>query len=203
MGKPMKARVAAWLLAALLPCGCSSMARDRQAEDPLLGGFRRASGPGEVAVAAPAPAEASGRTASAAAPGSGPLALREQVGGSPAGVQPAWQPPAQPVVQPASQPRPPEPVFQPVSRASASPVPASRSTYEQIQAQLTARGVKWQRQETWGDTGWKFSCSVPNKQNPFISRTYEAQAPTYLAAVQAVLEQIDREASGVPAEIGR
>jgi len=50
-------------------------------------------------------------------------------------------------------------------------------TYEGAQAQLTARGVTWQRLETWGDQGdWKFTCSIPNKQNPYISRTYEAEA---------------------------
>lgn len=99
---------------------------------------------------------------------------------------------------------PPAPLFagpaRPVSRPLPSPsgvVQAGGSgvtTYEQAQAILAARGVKWQRLETWGDSGeWKFTCSIPNRQNEFISRTYEGRADNYLAAVQAVLEQIQNE----------
>jgi hypothetical protein len=95
---------------------------------------------------------------------------------------------------------PPRPLFSAPSRASTASrtvVPAGGNyvtTYEQAQAFLTARGVKWQRLETWGDSGeWKFSCSIPNPQNEFISRTYEARASTDLAAMRAVLEQIERE----------
>jgi hypothetical protein len=66
--------------------------------------------------------------------------------------------------------------------------------YEQAQAVLTAKGVTWQRLETWGDAGeWKFSCSIPNRNNPNIRRTYEARANDSLGALRAVLDQIDRE----------
>jgi hypothetical protein len=67
-------------------------------------------------------------------------------------------------------------------------------TYEGAQAQLTARGVTWQRLESWGDQGdWKFTCSVPNRQNAYISRTYEAEAHDPLSAVRGVLDQIDHD----------
>jgi hypothetical protein len=57
-----------------------------------------------------------------------------------------------------------------------------------------ARGITWFRLETADDAGgYKFSCSIPNRQNRLINRTYEAQAPSELAAIQAVLDQIDKE----------
>jgi hypothetical protein len=86
----------------------------------------------------------------------------------------------------------------PVAREAVprSPGPAGGAgglTYEQAQAQLAARGVTWQRLETWGDHGWKFSCSIPNRHNRSLSRTYEAKAADDLGAIRAVLEQIDKE----------
>jgi hypothetical protein len=73
------------------------------------------------------------------------------------------------------------------------PTGARLDTFEQARAQLETRGISWYRLET-GDSGtYKFSCSVPNRQNRMVSRTYEAQAGSELAAIQAVLDQIDRE----------
>jgi hypothetical protein len=67
-------------------------------------------------------------------------------------------------------------------------------SYEQAESVLTAKGVTWQRLETWGDAGeWKFSCSIPNRNNPNIRRTYEARAHDSLGALRAVLDQIDKE----------
>jgi hypothetical protein len=67
-------------------------------------------------------------------------------------------------------------------------------SYEQAEAVLTAKGVTWQRLETWGDAGeWKFSCSIPNRNNPNIRRTYEARSNDSLGALRAVLDQIDRD----------
>ncbi len=64
--------------------------------------------------------------------------------------------------------------------------------YDQLQGQLKARGVTWQRQETFND-GFKFTCFVTNPFNPEFTRTYEATAHDYKSALQAVLEQIDRD----------
>ncbi len=59
---------------------------------------------------------------------------------------------------------------------------------------LAARGVTWYRLETWGDNGQvKYTCSIPNRQNPHIRRTYEALARDRSSALRAVLDQIDRE----------
>ncbi len=72
-------------------------------------------------------------------------------------------------------------------------------TEEQAWAQVEARGATWQRLETWGEAGeWKFSCSVPNRQNPSVRRFYEARANDRLSAMRAVLEQMDREQRGSP-----
>ena len=65
-------------------------------------------------------------------------------------------------------------------------------TYDQAQAVLAGRGVQWQRLEAVGSE-WKFTCSLPSRQDPARSRTYEGRAATYLAAIQAVLEQMDQE----------
>jgi hypothetical protein len=100
---------------------------------------------------------------------------------------------------PGGQLQQPPPGFAPVSRmqsGGAAPGVGSSGnvTYEEAQARLTARGVSWQRLETWGDQGdWKFTCSIPNKQNPYISRTYEAEAHDPLSAVRGVLDQLDHD----------
>jgi hypothetical protein len=96
--------------------------------------------------------------------------------------------------------RPPQAVLDPASRpgapvAPATPVSGGRGgSYEQLQTQLAARGVTWQRLECTGENeDWKFSCSVPNRQNPNLRRTYEAHAREALAAIQAVLDQMDKD----------
>jgi hypothetical protein len=81
-------------------------------------------------------------------------------------------------------------MVQPVSAPTRIP---GGDTYEQLQAQLTVRGVSWQQLETAGDHGWKYTCSVPKRQNPKVSRTYEATAATDLAAIRAALDQIGKE----------
>jgi hypothetical protein len=98
----------------------------------------------------------------------------------------------------------PEPIGEPVAKHNAAPASGVTqasaltsggqvlSVYDQLQGQLKARGVAWQRQETWKD-GFKFTCQIPNPANPHVHRTYEATAGDYLAAIQAVLEQMDRE----------
>jgi hypothetical protein len=101
--------------------------------------------------------------------------------------------------------RNPEPVVEAVSRPNPVPNPPAAvppagtgfgprrtpASYEELQAQLSARGVSWQRQETVPD-GFKFVCSLPNRYNPRINRIYEATARDYKTAIQAVLDQIDR-----------
>jgi hypothetical protein len=91
----------------------------------------------------------------------------------------------------------PEPAAGSMARsapAHPTPPPSSNSSYEQAQDVLRLHGVTWQRLETWGDKGeWKFTCSVPNKQNPAIARNYEARANTPIDAIHAVLDKLDKE----------
>jgi hypothetical protein len=80
------------------------------------------------------------------------------------------------------------------ARALESTTGSRLRSFEDAQALLRDRGITWQRLESAADQGgWKFSCSIPNRQNPKVSRTYEAQARTELDAIQAVLDQIDKE----------
>jgi hypothetical protein len=59
---------------------------------------------------------------------------------------------------------------------------------------LKARGMVFYRLETWGDNGdLKFSCAIPNRQNPNIRRMYEALAHDPLVALQSTLDQVDRD----------
>jgi hypothetical protein len=68
------------------------------------------------------------------------------------------------------------------------------SSYEQAETLLKAHGALWYGLEMLGDTGeWKFSCIVPNRQRPGSRRTYEARDRNKLAAVQAVLDQIEKD----------
>jgi len=63
---------------------------------------------------------------------------------------------------------------------------------EQVLAQLKDRGVSFYRLET-GDNGeYRFSCSIPDRQNPNIQHRYESQAREPAAALRAVLEQIEK-----------
>jgi hypothetical protein len=109
----------------------------------------------------------------------------------------AWTGQAGGAVAAASPPPASQPLIRtdPIATRSVTLASTGRGlTFEQAQAQLAARGVSWQRLETWGDRGdWKFSCSIPNPQNHAISRTYEATAHTPIAAVQAVLDQLSKE----------
>jgi hypothetical protein len=79
---------------------------------------------------------------------------------------------------------------------------AQADAYHQLQEMLRARGVTWQRLESWGDAGeWKFRCSIPDPKNHNIGRNYEARAvgDYGLAAIRAVIERIDLEKHGAPA----
>ena len=68
--------------------------------------------------------------------------------------------------------------------------PPGQPPADNLQNQLKARGVAWQRAENVAG-GVKFTCIVPNPQNPQVSRAYEAIGPDYPAAVLAVLWEID------------
>jgi hypothetical protein len=189
--------------ACLTVVGCAAQQKN-QPPDPLLG--TRTPPPGTIAggpttpppapspVAMPAPSVPSSTAVLASGPAR-PLDSGMRIGGDPGAVPP---PPApsnpgwgMPVLQN------PEPAAGSMARSAPGPVAsphAAAGSYEQAQDVLRSRGVTWQRLETWGDKGeWKFTCSIPNKQNPAISRNYEARASTPIDAIHAVLEKLDKE----------
>jgi hypothetical protein len=95
----------------------------------------------------------------------------------------------------------PEPIVQPVPRDDSAPVPAVATAPtaappggapDPFDAQLKARGVTMRRADNVAG-GVKFSCLVPNPQNPNVSRVYEAIGPDYASAVRAVLWKIDQQ----------
>jgi hypothetical protein len=183
----------AWASVTLL-AGCSGDLRGPG--DPLFGGYTPR--PGLAAAVPPGPLPplpAPNSTASNAALASAPLRpldgrhdLRIASPGNVSAAAPGGGPPNPQATEFT-------PVANPFPRSGPGASDDSKiTTYEQAQARLTARGVTWQRLETTGAQGeWQFSCSLPNRQNPSISHTYQAQGHDPLAAIKAVLEQIDRE----------
>ncbi len=210
------------VLGSLLLTGCLTedprMSRGGQHYDPLRGGApvapagRESPPPGPLppspsAPHGPATSSLTGTsTTSPAALASGSFSPLDpsrslQIGD----VRPATAPPAggggewkgQGDAAPAPRPERPDPAVTPVTArgalASLGGSAAHVTTFEQAQALLAARGVTWQSLQTWGDEGeWQFSCRIPKPQNPHIARRYEARARDPIAAVRAVLEEIDR-----------
>ncbi len=122
------------------------------------------------------------------------------IGNAPSGpsqdLPPTTLPPANPGVTLRQPEIPPTParLDTNVTPTAAVAVGSQPATYEQLRSQLVTRGVTDMRLETWGTAGaWKFTCSLPNRQDPNKRRTYEAQAQDDLSAMRAVLEQMDRD----------
>jgi hypothetical protein len=90
----------------------------------------------------------------------------------------------------SQQPPPPDPLL--TQQTNPANPPPGQQPADPLQGQLKARGVTWQRAENVAG-GVKFSCIVPNPQNPQVSRAYEAIGPDYPAAVRAVLWEIDNK----------
>ncbi len=59
---------------------------------------------------------------------------------------------------------------------------------------LEGRGMKAFRLELQRDTGqWRCTCSLPDRQNPSLKKTYDTQARDRLAALRALIEQVEKE----------
>lgn len=194
--------IAASVVGCVALSGCAGSQR-APANDPLLGGRNPppgvAAGPGvpppvPAAVAPSAPTVPSSIASLASGPAR-PLDGGMRIGGDLPPVPDVHTNPASGWGQPVLQN--PEPASGSMARSAPIPVaspPGNAGSYEQAQDVLRGRGVTWQRLETWGDKGeWKFTCSIPNKQNPAISRNYEARAKSPIEAIHAVLEKLDKE----------
>jgi hypothetical protein len=195
--------------------GCSLGNKRNKAEDPLLGNPKGPPGPG--APAAPPPgtrsqaevppiptASSSPSNAALAAnplPGSRPLSIGSvDAAATPAGTLTSGPSNGAKLSRP-------EPIVQPIPRDAGSTAPGTSAvvpvgtwgaagqqptTTDPIQQKLKDRGVTFQRQEVVSG-GIHFSCTVPNPQNPAVTRFFEATAPDYPSAVQAVLQQMDQK----------
>jgi hypothetical protein len=188
--------------------GCSQDNR-RPPTDPLTGGSAAASSgatlgspaapPVPMASAVPPVPVTGGGTASNAALASGaspkPLPGGTDLRIAGPNTPGTWQGQTGATLQ---TPQPATPPAQPVSSVrGVAPAGPRVTSYEQAMALLTAKGVKWRRLETIGEPSQsQFSCSIPNPRNAFISRTYEARAATDLEAIQAVIDQINKDSAG-------
>jgi hypothetical protein len=84
----------------------------------------------------------------------------------------------------------------PKANSSIQPVgAASGGSNDAVLELLKARGVTWYRVEASPEntSEFKFSCSVPNPNNPNVRRMYEAHGPDQRSAMLAVLKQMDEE----------
>jgi hypothetical protein len=77
-------------------------------------------------------------------------------------------------------------------------VPASSTAQNTAQADLEARvrgaGATWTRLDSWVDKGqYKYTCRIPDRQNPQNLKVFEATASDPIAAMQVVLDQIQRK----------
>ena len=157
--------------------------------DPLTGAPPAPPQPAAAALGKPAPPPAPPPVSSTAAGSTAALASGVRPGGVNSGLRigEAPTPNSVPTRQPTAT----------LTGATLPVTPGRAVSYEQAQAQLTSRGVKWQWLEQKPDTQeWRFMCRLPSRANPNLNRTYEAKGPTHLAAVQAVLDQMDREGAG-------
>ncbi len=78
-------------------------------------------------------------------------------------------------------------------RPATVPVSSGVGGLEQALATVNGFNPKWHKLENSGAGIWRFSCSIPDRQEPTKSRTYEAEGTTGLAAVQNVLDHINRD----------
>jgi hypothetical protein len=64
---------------------------------------------------------------------------------------------------------------------------------EQTLNAIAAYNPKWHKLENAGSGTWRFSCSIPDRNEPNKSRTYENEGVTAMAAVQGVLDRIGQD----------
>ena len=199
--------VIAIVITSLVAGGCNGVHKAQG--DPLFGGVKPQPGLTGAANTPLPPLPGPTTTASTAAlasvnprplDGSHDLRITDPTNTPAAASGQGFGPSATQLQQPVGMGASPAQGFAPVSRQGqsvANPGATAGSfnlSYEEAQARLTARGVNWQRLETWGDQGdWKFTCSIPNRQNPYISRTYEAEAHDPLSALHGVLDQLEHD----------
>jgi hypothetical protein len=74
-----------------------------------------------------------------------------------------------------------------------NPSTASTSGLDQALSNVNSMSPKWQKLEQLGVEGWRFTCSIPDRNEPNKSRTFEGEGVSALAAVHSVLERVRQE----------
>jgi hypothetical protein len=189
-------------------CGCLGNSPRAVDDDPIFGGS------GSIPLNAPTTPGARGSAAGGGTAESGaPLLPPARTPSAPAalasgavGVGLTPQQPASDAAVTLGGPRSadstsrlvPTPAPGTVLPVAATSVPvAAEGSYEQLQEMLLARGVSWQQLKTGsGKDEWVFSCAVPLRNN--MEQRYDGRAVGRggLAAIRAVIEQIDKERTG-------
>lgn len=86
----------------------------------------------------------------------------------------------------------PEPIT-PTTAPNASPAGGQQAGgVDDALAQLQSRGVNYLRLERVDQDQWQLNCSVPNRQSPSVSTTYEAKGRSALDVIRTVLSRIDQ-----------
>lgn len=68
------------------------------------------------------------------------------------------------------------------------------ATVDAALARLDAKGMLWKKQDQNTDGEWRFQCGIPLKNaGQFRVRTYAGSAKDLLSAMQAVVEQVERD----------
>jgi hypothetical protein len=83
---------------------------------------------------------------------------------------------------------PPVPV---VPMGGTPPAPASSLDLVRVLEQRGMQGFRLERNRETGQ--WRCTCSIPNAQNLAVKNTYDATAADAPAALQAIIDKIDRE----------
>lgn len=73
----------------------------------------------------------------------------------------------------------------------------AKTAREQALEQLRARGANWHQSEPVGGQ-WRLRCTVPDPNRSDVSRFYEAYGADELAAIWAVIQQIDEQRQRSP-----
>lgn len=93
-------------------------------------------------------------------------------------------------------PREAVPGVTPLDDSGRGPAPPPGSAVGGLESALqsvAAMNPKWHKLENAGSGVWRFTCSIPDRQEPSKSRNYEAEGATALAAVQNVLDRANRD----------
>jgi hypothetical protein len=80
-----------------------------------------------------------------------------------------------------------------LDNVSAVPVAGGDGQWSALVKRLQDRGMTAFRLEMQRDGVWRCICSIPDRRNPSLKQTYNTSAADPLAALRAVVEEVERE----------